>query len=122
VVQYAERGSATTRKGEHDPKICVLGAQVTDDYKIMTMLMHQQRETTFEKLNGLQVSKARNAVAAPERQLMRMSLVSIVNELWVSSIDVRILENDHIRVPAINQSVKTVSTAHALTKTAKFST
>ena len=88
----------------------------------MTMLMHQQCETMFEKLNGLQVSKARNAGAAPERQLMRMSLVSIVNELWVSSIDVRILENDHIRVPAISQSVKAVSTAHALTKIAKFST
>jgi len=76
----------------------------------------------FENLNGLHVNRARNAGAAPERQLMRISRVSIVNEPWVSLIDVRILESAHIRVPAINQSVKTVSTAHALTEIAKFST
>ena len=76
----------------------------------------------FEKLNGSQVSNARNAGAAPERQLMRISRVSIVNEPWVSLIDVRILKNDHIRVPAINQSVEAVSTAHTLNKTANFST
>jgi len=74
-----------------------------------------------ENPNSLQVNRARNAGAAPERQLMRISRVSIVNEPCVSLIDVRILESDHIRVPAINQSVKAVSTADALKKTVKFS-
>jgi len=74
-----------------------------------------------EKLNGLQISKARNAGAAPETQLMRMSRVSILNEPCVLLIVVRILKNDHIRVPAISQSVKAVSTAHTLTKTMEFS-
>jgi len=71
-------------------------------------------------LNDLQVNRARTAGAAPERPLMRISRVSNLTDPLVSSTVVRILKKNHMRVPAISQSVEAVSTAHVLMSDTNF--
>ena len=51
---------------------------------------------------------------------MRISRVSNLTDPLVSSTVVRILKKNHMRVPAISQSVEAVSTAHVLVSDTKL--